>query len=80
MFESKKEIIRDNYRLRLDLFRLIDRLCPVEVDNQGKYFNNVQSNAFYNTFNLLGFNDGRIYKNDFEKAYTKAENDLYKCL
>ena len=80
MFESKKELVRDNYRFRLDLFRLVDRLCPVEVDNQGKYYNNVQSSAFYNTFKLLGFNDGKIYKKDFEKAYTKAENDLYKCL
>ena len=80
MFENKKELIKENYRLRLDLFRLIDRLCQLETDNVGKYYNNVQSSAFYNTFNLIGFKDGKVYKTDFEKAYTKAENDLYKCL
>lgn len=77
MFENKKKLIMENCRLRLDLFRLIDRLCPLESDSIGKFYNNPQNSAFYNTFDLIGFKDNRVYKKDFDKAYTKAENDLY---
>lgn len=80
MFESKKEILKEYYRMKIDSFRLISRLAELKSDNVGRYYSNTQTDAFYNTFLLLGFNDGKVYKDVFEREYTKAENDLYKLL
>ena len=80
MFESKKEILKEYYRMKIDSFRLISRLGELKSDNVGKYYSNNQSEPFYNTFLLLGFKDGKVYKDVFEKEYTRAEIDLYKLL